>query len=150
MLLRAQSARRQMRLAQALSPRANDEGSGRFSLDGRAIVSKVRETCEHLATLRQGDELATVNGATVPSPLRNSDFDSLLKIIKAAARPLHLSFARRPPRATPPPPRPAPPRPRAATAAAPAAPAAPAKRADEDAERSWEDFIKQQRLEHVG
>ena len=118
---------------------------------GRAIVSKVRETCEHLATLRQGDELATVNGATVPSPLRNSDFDSLLKIIKAAARPLHLSFARRPPGAKPPPPRPAPPRPRAATAAAaPAAPAAPAKRADEDAERSWEDFIKQQRLEHVG
>ena len=77
---------------------------------GRAIVSKVRETCEHLATLRQGDELATVNGATVPSPLRNSDFDSLLKIIKAAARPLHLSFARRPPGAKPPPPRPAPPR----------------------------------------
>jgi len=112
---------------------------------GRAIVSRIRSNCEHPDALTDGCELVAVDGAAVPAPLKNSDFDALLTKIKAAKRPFDLVFAR--PAAL----RHAPAR-RASAALARATPAS-TPRADAppsavveptDAELSWNDFIRAQ------
>jgi len=61
---------------------------------GGAVVSKVRENCEHKNVLQPRDELISVDGVPVPQRLTDKHFEGLLKIIKASKRPITLKLKR--------------------------------------------------------
>lgn len=58
----------------------------------KLVIPRIKPYCEHVGTLKPGDELIAVNGAAVPTKFPREAFAPLLKRLADAPRPIKLTF----------------------------------------------------------